>query len=146
LGVGTGTDRVQEQRACALMHNCVWWVGGSCRARVGAGDKWPHMHNKASQPLATLCGTYSIAFYSILSTNHSCTTMWPLAKPAGHWSSADLLAPVTRLPVLTPVIGEAAGQPSRSSVIPRPAGACHHSLQSPPPEWSWRYSMISQLS
>ena len=38
------------------------------------------------------------------------------------------------------VIGEPAGQPGRSSVIVRPAGACHHVRQFPLPEWSREYS------
>ena len=58
-------------------------------------------------------------------------------------SSPDLPALIPSspsLPALAIVIGKAAGQTGRSSVIPGPAGACHRSRQLPLPDWSRTYS------
>ena len=54
-------------------------------------------------------------------------------NPAGHRS-------LLGFPALVTVIGKAASQTGRSSVIPEPAGACHRPRQLPWPEWSYGYS------
>ena len=41
-------------------------VGGGSSVGKDGGTKWPGVHNEVLQPLATLCGTCSIAFHGIL--------------------------------------------------------------------------------
>ena len=68
-------------------------------------------------------------------------------KPAGHWylgyrwpNRHFFCQSSLELPALVPVIGKAAIHTGRSSVICRPAAACHHSWQLPLLEWSCAYS------
>jgi len=41
-------------------------VGGESSIGKDGGTKWLGVHNEVLRPLATLCGTCSIAFYGIL--------------------------------------------------------------------------------
>ena len=73
-------------------------------------------------------------------------TAEPLAPVAAIQNCRHPLPSLAKLPAPVAVISKAAGQTGRSSVILRPAGACHHPRELPLPEWSCTYSTALQTS
>ena len=127
-----------------------WQEGGTCiRHTVSAG----HELDKAAGWNVRKMGLFKREYLqkgvpgegSMRGWNRQAVN-WPsLTRTAGCQSSLALpalfLSSVV-LPALFPVIDKAAIHTGRSSVIRRPAGACHHSRQLPLPEWSCAYSIL----